>query len=96
MGCKWVPGQGAAAPPLQGVERLGDATGDGHDEAGDEDDPVEDHVVLGAVALLLLLPRRLRELLLQRLYSILIVLAARVYKPVHDGHLEVRVRVRDS
>ena len=51
-GCQ---GEGAAAPPLQGVERLGDATGDGHDEAGDEDDPVEDHVVLGAVTLLLLL-----------------------------------------
>ena len=51
-GCQ---GEGAAAPPLKGVERLGDATGDGHDEAGDEDDPVEDHVVLGAVTLLLLI-----------------------------------------
>ena len=51
-GCQ---GEVAVAPPLQGVERLGDATGDGHDEAGDEDDPVEDHVVLGAVTLLLLL-----------------------------------------
>ena len=57
-GCQ---GEVAAAPPLQGVERLGDATGDGHDEARDEDDPVEDHVVLGAVTLLLLLRGRGRS-----------------------------------
>ena len=62
MDARGCEAERAAAPPLQGVERLGDTTGDGHDEAGDEDDPVEDHVVLGAVTLLLLLRGRGRVL----------------------------------
>ena len=87
MDARGCEAERAAAPPLQGVERLGDTTGDGHDEAGDEDDPVEDHVVPRAVARVLDRAGRLGQLLLQRLHCLLVVLAARVYKPVHDGHL---------
>jgi len=52
-----------------------------------EDDPVEDHVVLGRVALLLLRAGRLGQLLLQRLHRVLVVLAVGVDEAVHDGHL---------
>mmetsp|Transcript_32519 Transcript_32519/g.85394 ORF Transcript_32519/g.85394 Transcript_32519/m.85394 type:complete len:242 (-) Transcript_32519:1460-2185(-) len=75
--------------PLQGVEGLRDAAGDGDDEAGDENDPMEDHVVARRVARVFLRPSRLGELLLQSLHGVLVIFAILVDEAIHHGDLGV-------